>query len=268
VNDRQRILAWVAGWLAEGGRVLLISDYDGTLSPIVREPAKAWLPADVRHNLRALSGCPHVRLAIISGRDLCDLRARVGVTDAIYGGCHGLEVDGPDMAFSHPDAEAQQESLRMISLALNQRAQSVAGMRVEAKRLGVALHYRDVPDDQLRQVEVELSRAIQRSGHRLKIFHGSKVLEVLPQVAWNKGQCARWIVQSMERLSPQPLMTLYMGDDWTDEQAFEALACQAITIKVGGAAPISRAHYRFPDVGEVQALVAGFAGLAEVKGAA
>jgi len=269
MNDRERILFWIREWLADGGRVLLMSDYDGTLSPIVKEPAQAWLPAAVRENLRALTDCPRVRVAIISGRDLAELRARVGVADAIYGGCHGLEVDGPDLAFSHPEAEAQQDSLRAIVLALNQRARAVTGMRVETKRLGVAVHYRDVPPGQMRQVEAELARAIQRSDHRLKIFHGSKVIEILPQVGWNKGQCTLWIRETIERLSARPLLTLYMGDDWSDEHAFEALSCRAITIKVGTAgAPASHAHYQFEDVETAQALVAGLASLTKVTGTA
>jgi trehalose-phosphatase len=165
------------------------------------------------------------------------------------------------MSFSHPEAEAQQDSLRMIGRALNQRMPSVEGMRVEAKRLGLAIHYRDVPAERMREVEDELARAIQRSGHRLKIFHGSKVIEILPQVGWNKGRCALWIREAVQRLSARPVMTVYMGDDWTDEHAFEALEGQAITIKIGGSAPASRALYRLPDVLAAQQLVADLATL-------
>lgn len=261
MSDGDKVLAWIRDWLADGGAILMIADYDGTLSPLVHEPSQAWLEAGVRDHLRSLATCPRVRLTIISGRDLVDLRARVGVPDAIYAGCHGLEVDGPDMSFSHPEAEAQQDSLRMIGLALNQRMPSVEGMRVEAKRLGLAIHYRDVPAERMREVEDELARVIQKSGHRLKIFHGSKVIEILPQVGWNKGRCALWIREAVQRLSARPVMTVYMGDDWTDEHAFEALEGQAITIKIGGGALASRALYRLPDVLAAQRLVADLATL-------
>src|SRR5215468_1872200 len=266
MSDRERILGWVREWLADGGRLLLMCDYDGTLSPIVREPAQAWLPAGVRDHLRTLSDSRRVRLSLISGRDLVDLRTRAGIPDAIYAGCYGLEIGGPDFAFSHPEAEAQLDSLRMVSLALNQRAMSVPGMRVEAKRFAVAVHYRDVPLDQRRRVETELARAIQRSGHRLKIFHGTKVVEILPQVGWNKGQCALWIRGTVERAASAPLLTLYMGDDWTDEHAFEALAGLAITVRVGGPAPATRAYYRLDDVDAAQELIASLAELVEEQG--
>ena len=268
MSDSDQIRAWVRDWVADGGAVLIIADYDGTLSPTVGEPEEAWLGARVRDDLRCLSGWPRVRLTIISGRDVVDLRARVGVPDAIYAGCHGLEIDGPDLAFSHPEAEAQRDSLRMIGLTLNRRNPRVEGMRVEVKRLGLAIHYRDVPTALMQDVETELARAIQKNGHRLKIFHGVKVIEVLPQVGWNKGRCALWIREAVQRLSPRPVMTVYMGDDWTDEHAFEALSGQAITIKVGGAAPASRAQYRLPDVAAAQELVGELATLVPARGAA
>ena len=267
MSECEQIVAWIDDWLADGGRLLLMMDYDGTLSPIVSDPDQAWLPTAVRTDLRALADCSEVRLCIISGRDLGDLRRRVGVPAAIYAGCHGLEVNGPDLAFSHPEAEAQRDSLRAIGLTLRQRAPAVAGMRVEAKRLGVAVHYRDVAPEQRRLVEIELARALQPAGHRLKLFHGSQVIEVLPQVGWNKGQCALWIREALTGADARPLLTLYMGDDWSDEHAFEALAGQAITIRVGGT-PATRAHYHLGDVAAAQAFVATLAALVRGRSAA
>ena len=156
----------------------------------------------------------------------------------------------------------------MIGLALNQRMPSVEGMRVEAKRLGLAIHYRDVPAERMREVEAELARAIQKSGHRLKIFHGSKVIEILPQVGWNKGRCALWIREAVQRLSTRPVMTVYMGDDWTDEHAFEALEGQAITIKIGGGGAGLARPVPASDVPAAQQLVADLATLVPVSFAA
>lgn len=268
MSDRERIAAWIGDWLADGGRLLLMMDYDGTLSPIVADPAEAWLPAAVRADLRRLADCSEVRLSVISGRDLGDLRRRIGVPEAIYAGCHGLEINGPDVAFSHPEAEAQRDSLRAIGLTLRQRAPTVAGMRVETKRLAVAVHYRDVAPEQRGLVEIELARALLPSGRRLKVFHGNQVIEVLPQVGWNKGQCALWIRDMLRGAAARPLLTLYMGDDWTDEHAFEALAGQAITIRVGPGAPATRADYRFADVTSAQAFIATLAAGLEGRGAA
>lgn len=266
-DDLQRILAWLTDWLAGGGGLLLMTDYDGTLTPIVSDPGDADLDPEVRAHLATLGQSPQVRIAIISGRDLADVRRRVALPDLVYAGCHGLEIEGPDFAFSHPEAEAQQEFVRSVGEALSRRAPAVEGMRVEPKRLAVAVHYRDVAADEMCRVEMELARAIQRPGSRLKVFHGTKVLEILPQVGWNKGHCALWLRDRMVRELATPAMVFYMGDDWTDELTFEALAGQAITVRVGAGDTPSKADYRLDSVAEAQALVAALAGVAPPRGA-
>jgi trehalose-phosphatase len=154
--------------------------------------------------------------------------------------------------------------LGAIGRQLTERAPTVPGMRVEPKRFGLAVHYRQVAQDQLRRVETELARAIHQGGSRLKIFHGSQVIEVQPQVGWNKGDCALWIRDVLQGIASGPLTTTYLGDDWTDEHAFEALTGQGITIRVGTGVPASKAAYRLSDVTAVQqflaALVARAAG--------
>lgn len=258
-NDLQRILAWLTDWLAGGGGLLLMTDYDGTLTPIVPDPADAELAPDARAHLGTLARSPQMRVAVISGRDLADIRRRVAVPEVVYAGCHGLEIEGPGFTFSHPEAEAQQELVRTVGEALSRRAPSVAGMRVEPKRLAVAVHYRDVAAEEMRRVEIELARAIQRPGSRLKVFHGTKVLEILPQVGWNKGHCALWLRDRMLRELAAPAMVFYMGDDWTDELTFEALAGQAITVRVGAGDTPSKADYRLADVAEAEQLLAALA---------
>src|SRR5262245_54266867 len=133
MNDAQRVVAWLDDWLAGGGRLLLSSDYDGTLTPIVPSPDQAALPEPVRRDLEALTACPQIDVAILSGRDVADLRALVGVKRAIYAGCHGLEIEGPGVSFSHPEAQAQEEMLEVIARHLMERAPTVPGMQVESK---------------------------------------------------------------------------------------------------------------------------------------
>lgn len=259
LNEPFAIVSWLVERLADGGRLLLLTDYDGTLSPLVDSPGEAWLPHAVRDDLRVLARRPRIHLGVVSGRDLADLRERVSVPDATYAGCHGLEIEGRGMSFQHPDAVAQQDALGAISRQLTRRASTVPGMLVEPKRYGLAVHYRRVAPDQRRRVEAEILSAMRQDGSRFKVFHGSHVIEIQPQVAWTKGDCVLWIRDVVERASPTPLSVLYMGDDWTDEHAFEALGRSAITIRVGGVAPASRAAYRVPDVACVQWLLAELA---------
>jgi trehalose-phosphatase len=261
MSDLARLLGWIGDWVAGEGRLLLMTDYDGTLTPIVDDPADALLAEDTREQLLRIARSPRGSVAIISGRGVEDLRAHVAIPEVIYAGCHGLEVMGPGLEFRHPDAVAQQTMLWAVGETLARRAPTVSGMRVEAKGLAVAVHYRHVAADEIRRVEIELARAIREQGSRLKIFHGTKVIEVLPQVAWTKGECARWIQERVLAAGPGagPALWLYLGDDWTDEHAFEVLSGLALTIRVGDAVPASKAAYRLRDVGEVQQLLAALA---------
>jgi trehalose-phosphatase len=256
MSDLAHILSTIDDWMVGRGSILLMTDYDGTLTPIVDDPADAILSREMREQLVRLARSPRGCVAVISGRGLEDLRGRVGIPEVIYAGCHGLEIEGPELTFCHPDALAQQAMVGAVGRSLALRAPGVSGMRVETKGLAVAVHYRHVAPDEIRRVEIELARAIREQGSRLKIFHGTKVIEVLPQVAWTKGECAEWIEERVGSTLSGPVLWLYLGDDWTDERAFEVLSGRALTIRVGDTVPASKATYRLRDVDEVHQLLA------------
>ena len=266
-REATRIGSWLADWLADGGHVLFVTDYDGTLTSIVPSPDAAWLPEAVRDDLQVLTRTPRMHVGIVSGRDLVDLRERVVVPEAVYAGCHGLEIEGPGISFRYPVALAQQETLIEIGLELTLLAPTVPGLHVELKRLGVGVHYRHVAVKHVQRVEREVADANQQRGSRLKIFRGAKVIEVQPRVGWTKGDCVRWIRDAVGHASPPPL-TVYMGDDWTDERAFEALVGQAVTIRVGRAVPASRAACHLPNVADAQHLVRALAAGVRQRGMA
>jgi trehalose-phosphatase len=255
-EDATVLADWLSHWLSGGGSLLFMTDYDGTLTRHVSDPAEARLELGVRRCLSALVRAPNVRLAVISGRDLGDVAQRVAVRGAVYAGCHGFVIDGPGIAFSHPEALAQQSIVRALGEALARRASSIQGMRVETKRLGLTVHYRQMSEEGRRTFEIELARAInQIQGGRLKLFHGTKALEILPQVAWSKGHCALRIREwALGALSP-PMVSVYIGDDWTDELAFGQLVGRAITVRVGPPEAASRAMYRLDGVEGVHRLL-------------
>src|SRR5262249_57301598 len=135
----------------------------------------------------------------------------------VYAGCHGLVIDGPGIAFSHPQAVAEQPRVGALGESLARRASTIQGMRVETKRLGVTVHYRHMTSDGRRSFETELARAIHQShGGRLKIFYGAKALEILPQGGWSKGHCALRIRGWALGTLPQPMLSVYIRGHWTD----------------------------------------------------
>jgi trehalose-phosphatase len=93
-------------------------------------------------------------------------------------------------------------------------------------------------------------------------------MEILPQVGWSKGHCAlrirEWALGSL----PQPMLSMYIGDDWTDEMAFGALVGKAITVRVGPPEMASRAAYRVDGVEAVHHLLERLAYAAGQRGTA
>lgn len=231
-----RIASRLVAKIRAGQNLLLLSDYDGTLTPIVRDPSDAWLSHDVRADIGILAASGRVRVGILSGRALDDLRLRVGVEGVLYAGCHGLEVEGPTMRFQHPAADERRTMLASLATTLSERTAELGGVVVESKGLAVAVHYRNASlAEQARLLTV--LRGTLGSRVDLRSLHGRKVVEILPTQTWDKGRCAVWIRDHVLRASTPHVTTVYMGDDATDEPAFRALRGDALTIKVGGSGP-------------------------------
>lgn len=258
-SEPVQVLAQLTGALSAAGSLVLVTDYDGTLTPIVGHPAKARLGRGVRGVLRTLARSPRARVAVLSGRALDDLRARVGVAEVICGGCHGLEVEGPGVTFLHSDAGAHRDVLQAVAHDLRLRTAPIPHVRVEAKGLAVAVHYRAALPGTGERLRSEVERASKGRREVLEILQGKDVIEILPRVGWDKGACARWILDRLTPALNPPVSMLYMGDDQTDEKAFEVLAGLAITVKVGSDGDRSRADYRLRDTMDVQRLLLALA---------
>src|SRR5215472_14532419 len=135
---------------ARSDKVALFLDYDGTLTPIVRRPEEAVLSESMRETLRALAA--KVPVAILSGRDLEDVRRRVSVEGIVYAGSHGFDIVGlrglrkqvaPEFLSVLDDAEKE----------LRGKLCDTVGARLERKRFSIAVHYREVPDETVPRVE-------------------------------------------------------------------------------------------------------------------
>lgn len=204
-------------------------DYDGTLSDIVPDPDSARLVDGAAEALRRLAQrCP---VAILSGRDLADIRDRVGVPGLWYAGSHGFESVAPDGSYRrNEDAAAAVPVLAEAAAQLRETLASVDGIRVEHKRFAVAVHYRDAAPDDVGGVVASTYRV----GHRehLRVTNGRKVVELRPDVDWNKGTTLSWICDQIAADSSQSVLPVYIGDDLTDEDAFDAICADGIAILV------------------------------------
>jgi trehalose-phosphatase len=239
--------------LAGGGSLILLTDFDGTLAPIAPDPAAVVIDDAARRGLAALAGSPRARVGVLSGRALPDIRRRVGLAGVTYGGCHGLEIEGPGLSWQHPDALATGAAHPDLVDLLRGAIGAIPGVLVEDKGLSVALHYRNAAPGTASRVEAAAAQA-RRRWPALALLRGKRVVEVLPDVGWNKGECALWLRDRWARDLDAPVATVCLGDDETDELAFRALAGEAITVRVGEAWP-SAATHRLGDVSDVGRLL-------------
>jgi trehalose-phosphatase len=238
---------------AGGRRLAFFLDYDGTLTPIVEHPEDAVLDAATREAVRKLA--EHHAVAVVSGRDLADVRARVGIAGLQYAGCHGFEIAGPRGNRVHGAAAAAAPQLAAAADQVARDTQGLPGVQLERKRFTLAVHYRRAREADVPAVRSAVERA-QARHPALRATSGKMVLELQPDVDWDKGRAVMWLI---ETLSLQDALPVYIGDDVTDEDAFRALAGRGLGIVVQETPRPSAAQYMLRDPGEVRALLSGLA---------
>ncbi|OLP02789.1 trehalose-phosphatase [Mycolicibacterium porcinum] len=205
---------------AQVPRLLITSDFDGTLAPIVNNPADARPLRDGAEALVALAQRPDTSAALISGRALEVLRDLSGMPAAVHMvGSHGAEFDS---GFAHPIDRAL---LDRIAAELTAIAATRPGVTVELKPASVALHVRNAePAD----AEAASAQALQSArAWDAQLTKGKAVLE-FAVITTDKGEAI-----DILRDEHQASAVIYFGDDVTDEKAFRRLRDGDVGVKVG-----------------------------------
>ncbi len=230
--------------------VLVASDFDGVLAPIVDTPGAARAHPAAVAALAALVGLDGVHVAVVSGRSLADLRTVAAPPQgAVLVASHGAEVDGAD----GPEVDA--DALAAVTDALDRVAAEHPGTSVEHKPAAAVLHTRRAERD----VAAAATRAALEAADRVgpgavHVLEGKEVVEV-SVVRADKGTALRDL---RERLGVDAV--LYAGDDVTDEHAFAVLDPSTdVAVKVGDGDTL--AAYRLPGPPDVAALLARLAAL-------
>ncbi|WP_162426244.1 trehalose-phosphatase [Pontibacter pudoricolor] len=235
--------------LLENKKPAVFLDYDGCLTPIVKQPEMAVLSPDMRDVLAKLAAvCP---VAIVSGRDRQNVQQLVQLDNLYYAGSHGFDISGPDGMHSEPGGAAEiLPILDAVDKILKDELKEVHGALVERKRYAIAVHFRNVADEQVTIVEQVVDAVLSRFP-QLKKGLGKKIYELKPNLAWHKGEAVLWLLDTLHLNKPE-VVPIYIGDDITDEDAFASLQEIGVGILVGAHENKTAASYSLQDVEEVK----------------
>ncbi len=214
-SDLERLLAPLK---ADPSRSAILTDVDGTIAPIVLNPADAAVPLRTRELLRSLAE-RYALVGCLSGRRALDARRVVGLDQLAYSGNHGFELllPGEDEVRPDPSLDGHEGDAPRFVDSLDRSELERVGIRTEDKGAIVGLHWRGADNEGAAEsLAHEIASEAEWQG--LVPHRGRKVLEIRPNVAINKGIAVAALIPA------RPVVAaLYGGDDRTDVDAFVAL---------------------------------------------
>ncbi|CAN1814866.1 Probable trehalose-phosphate phosphatase J [Linum perenne] len=188
---------------SQGKQIVMFLDYDGTLSPIVDDPDRAFMSKKMRTTVRRLARC--FPTAIVSGRCRDKVYKFVRLAELYYAGSHGMDIKGPKKGSKYTKeiepviCQPANEFLPMIDeifKELIEKTKATPGAKVENNKFCVSVHFRCVEE---------------------------KVLEIRPTIKWDKGKALEFLLESLGFANCTDVFPVYIGDDRTDEDAFKVL---------------------------------------------
>ncbi|KAI3869989.1 hypothetical protein MKX03_010283 [Papaver bracteatum] len=213
---------------SQGKKIVVFLDYDGTLSPIVPDPDKAYMSKHMRAAVRDVA--KFFPTAIISGRCRDQVYSFVRLAGLYYAGSHGMDIRGPTEGAKKSNDQGllfqpPSEFLPVIdevNKVLIEKTKSIDGAKVENNKFCVSVHYRNVDEKQWNLI-AETVGSVLKGYPELKLTHGRKVLEIRPTIEWDKGKALEFLLDYLGFRNTNDVLPLYIGDDRTDEDAFKVL---------------------------------------------
>jgi trehalose 6-phosphate phosphatase len=226
--------------------IALFLDVDGTLLELAASPQAVSVPQELRARLRGLFDASGGAVALVSGRAIADLDALFAPLALPSAGLHGFErrsAAGTCRRLPPPSAAA----LALAREGMMQLAHRHAGLLLEDKQFALALHYRDAP-----QLEDTVVRTMQNLAGRvsddLELQRGKMVVELRPAGATK----AHGVAAFLEEAPFAGRLAVFIGDDLTDEPAFELVNRRGGLSVVVDAARPSAARTRLANVSAVR----------------
>ncbi|MFQ5910366.1 MAG: trehalose-phosphatase [Thermoplasmata archaeon] len=244
---------------------IMLLDYDGTLTPIVQSPDLAVLGEGMLSVLTRLRDNQRFVIGVISGRSLSDVKSKVELDGIWYAGNHGMEIEYQDDVFVHPQARRSMPLISRICSRIKPLLVGYEGALIEDKGLTASVHYRMVAEHDIPEVKRVVESAIRPFSENGEILltHGKMVLEIRPNVRWDKGRAVLWLLKTMGAGFSDEYLVVYVGDDRTDEDAFEVVRGRGIAVMVSSEDVESKAEYVLSSVDDVQEFLDCVANLPE-----
>lgn len=247
-------------------RVVVLLDYDGTLTPIVNDPSQALLPSRTRDILTELAEL--FTVGIVSGRSLQKVRGFVQLESLLYAGSHGFDIWSPHSeSMRYQVAADQLPQLATIRDRLTERLTGIKGAAVEDNIFSVSVHYRNCDAEDVQQV-YDVVQQVRSDFPSIRFGTGKKVFELRPDIVWDKGRAMVWLLQALGLRERDDVFTIYIGDDMTDEDAFQIFveqAAQGAGIVVTDENKCTGAHYSLRNPEEVAAFLSRLVELARQR---
>lgn len=251
---------------AKGKKIAIFLDYDGTLSPIVNDPERAFMSNEMRSALREVAKC--FPTAIISGRSRDKVKGFVQLNNVYYAGSHGMDIMAPPRPVKTLDGKSQIDkkgnevvfqpankflpTIQKIKKALEERITKIEGATVEDNRFCISVHFRQVGDEDYGLLE-ERVKSVLKHYPEFRLNWGKKVMEIRPSIEWDKGHALEYLLDTLGLSNSNDVLPVYIGDDRTDEDAFKVLQRrgQGYPIVVASSPKDTQASYSLHDPSEV-----------------
>lgn len=222
----------------------LFLDVDGTLLELAETPQGVHVPTGLKQLLDEVRWRLDGALALVSGRSLANLDQLFSPLRFIASGVHGCERRTADHHVLRPEVDAA--TIAQVRNRLGEFARSHEGLLLEDKHYAVAMHFRRAPDMQDEVYRI-MKEVLVQLGPSFALQAGKSVLELRPG-AWTKGSSITSFMQEPPFIGRTPV---FIGDDVTDEDAFEVVnAMNGVSIRVGPAAA-TQARHRLNGVSDV-----------------
>ena len=209
--------------IRENNLIILLCDFDGTLSTIVADPEQAYIQPEIRLSLQKFKN-ENTFLGFISGRDIKDLKERVDLNNVIYAGDHGMHINyfGKDYIPSNK-LIVFKETKNNCFQNIKDKLKKFTGVYLEDKEFNISIHYRNLSLENIDSFKNITNKLINKYKGFFKVTYGKKLIEFRPPINWNKGNAVQWIKNKiLLETKKDNYFIIYIGDDITDEDVFSS----------------------------------------------